>query len=169
MIAKTLPAIYRSDLDTFLKKKGDTLYYKEQYFTGYQYSLYENGDSAFIYGFFNGVEEGWQRKYYPGKVLAEQRFYVNGKKEGSHKSWWPDGKSRMEFTAEHNEYEGEFKEWNSAGTLIKRFHYIRGKEAGRQQLWWDNGKLRANYEVRNGRTFGLIGSKLCMNPNDSIN
>jgi antitoxin component YwqK of YwqJK toxin-antitoxin module len=168
MIAKTIPAIYKPTSDPLFKKQGDTLYFNGQFYTGYQYSLYENGDSAFLFGFFNGVEEGGQRKYYPGNRLSEQRFYINGKKQGRHRSWWPDGKPKMDYTAFNNEYEGEFREWNSAGLLVKKFHYNQGIETGRQQLWWDNGTLRANYEVRNGRTYGLIGLKLCVNPNDSI-
>lgn len=169
MIAKTIPLIYKESVDTFFQQHGDTLYYQGSFFTGYRYALYPNGDTSFVEGYFNGSAEGQQRKFFPGHQKQEERGYINGKKEGVHRSWWPDGKIKMDYVAHLDDYEGEFREWNSAGTLIKKFHYSRGREAGRQQLWWDNGKLRANYEVRNGRTFGLIGSKLCMNPNDSIN
>jgi hypothetical protein len=168
LIAKTIPAVYIAAGDSLFHRQADTLYYKGQFFTGFQYLLYEDGDTSFVSGYFNGVEEGIQRKYYPGNKLSEERFYINGKKQGLHRSWWPDGRPKMNYTALNNEYEGEFREWNSAGLLIKKFHYSQGLESGRQQLWWDNGTVRANYEVRNGRTYGLIGLKLCVNPNDSI-
>ena len=140
MIAKTIPAVYIHAKDSLLSIHSDTNYYKGKFFSGYVYYLYENGDSTFI----------------------------NGKKQGPQRSWWPDGGPKMDYTAQNNEYQGEFREWNSTGLLIKKFHYKKGVETGRQQLWWDNGTVRANYEVRNGRTFGLIGLKLCVNPNDPI-
>ena len=168
MIAKTIPAVYIHAKDSLLSIHSDTNYYKGKFFSGYVYYLYENGDSTFINGYFNGVEEGQHRKFYPGNIKQETRFFINGKKQGPQRSWWPDGGPKMDYTAQNNEYQGEFREWNSTGLLIKKFHYKKGVETGRQQLWWDNGTVRANYEVRNGRTFGLIGLKLCVNPNDPI-
>ena len=42
-----------------------------------------------------------------------------------------------------------------------------GYEEGSQKAWWQNGVIRANYVVKNGRRYGLIGLKLCMNPEGS--
>ena len=167
-IAKTVPLIYINANDTGFIKHEDTLYYKQKYYTGYQFSLFTNGDTAFISSWFNGVEEGRQKKWYANKQLAEERFYINGKKEGIHKGWWPDGKPKFFFNAFSDEYEGEFKEWYSSGLLGKQFHYVNGQEAGSQRLWWDNGTVRANYVIRNGKKYGLIGLVTCSNPYDSI-
>ena len=167
-IAKTVPPIYKSDSDKDFSKHQDTVYYKNQFFTGYRFSLYPNGDTAVLQCYFNGVEEGTQKKWYPNHQLQEQRFYINGKKEGTHKGWWPDGKEKMYFTAYNNNYEGEFKEWYSSGLLAKYFHYKNGQEEGSQRLWWDNGSVRANYVIREGKKYGLIGLKTCINPYDSI-
>ena len=41
------------------------------------------------------------------------------------------------------------------------FHYIDGKEVGSQKLWQEDGRIKANYEVKNGERFGLIGLKKC--------
>ena len=68
------------------------------------------------------------------------------------------------FTAINDKYEGEFKEWYSSGLLGKDFHYVKGQEEGSQRLWWDNGTVRANYVIRDGKKYGLIGMKLCTNP-----
>lgn len=167
-IAKTIPANYLNAGDSGITKHQDTVFYQGKYFTGYQFSLYPNGDTEFIRGYFNGVEEGLQKNWYPGKQLAEERSYINGKKEGVHRNWWPDGKPKFDFTAVNDEYEGEFKEWYSTGLLGKQFHYVKGKEEGSQRLWWDNGTVRANYVVRNGKKYGLIGLKICDNPYDSV-
>ena len=94
--------------------------------------------------------------------------YINGKKEGVHKGWWPDGKQKFIFELYNNEYNGEFKEWYASGLLAKQLHYKNGQKEGSQKLWWDNESVRANYVIKNGKKYGLIGLKLCINPNDSI-
>ena len=167
-IAKTVPADYLNITDKHFNNHQDTVYYGAHYFTGYRYQLYANGDTALLQSYFNGVEEGFQRKWYPDKQLAEERFYINGKKEGIHRTWWPDGKQKMFFEAYGDEYDGEFKEWYSSGLLGKFFHYANGQEEGSERLWWDNGTVRANYVIRDGKKYGLIGLKTCVNPNDSV-
>ena len=168
MIAKTVPQTFINATDSSFSNHQDTVYYQDKFFTGYRYALYDNGDTAALQAYFNGVEEGFQKKWYAGKQLAEERFFINGKKEGRHRTWWPDGKPKMEFDALHNEYHGEFREWYATGLLGKDFHYLNGKEEGSQKLWWDNGTIRANYVIRDGKKYGFIGLKLCVNPNDSI-
>lgn len=168
MIAKTVPANYRPAGDSSFKMHQDTVYYGDHYFTGYRYSLYENGDTAELQSYFNGVEEGFQKRWYPNRQPAALRFYINGKKEGTHQTWWEDGKPKMSFTAYHNEYEGEFREWYASGLPAKDFHYVNGQEEGSEKLWWSDGKIRANYVIRDGKKYGLLGLKICMNPYDSI-
>jgi antitoxin component YwqK of YwqJK toxin-antitoxin module len=167
-IAKTVPLNYRLDNDSNFFNHQDTVYYGKQFFTGFRYALYATGDTAFIKSYFNGVEEGPQKKWYDNKKLAEQRFYINGKKEGLQQGWWPDASPKFMYTSNSDVYEGELKEWNFAGLLYKHFHYVNGQEEGSQKLLWDNGTIRANYVVRNGKKYGLIGLKLCNNPYDSI-
>ena len=167
-VAKKVPPDYFKITDKLFNNHQDTVYYGDHFFTGYRYSLYANNDTAVLQSYFNGVEEGFQRKWYPGKQLAEERFYINGKKEGIHRTWWPDGKQKMFFEAYNNEYDGEFKEWFSSGLFGKCFHYVNGQEEGSERLWWDNGTVRANYVIRNGKKYGLLGLKTCINPNDSV-
>jgi antitoxin component YwqK of YwqJK toxin-antitoxin module len=167
-IAKTIPAKYINSDDSGFIRHQDTVFYRGNYFTGYRFSLYPNSDTAFTGGYFNGVEEGTHKRWYPGKQLNEERFYVNGKKEGMHRGWWSDGKPKIQFNCYNDEYEGEFIEWYPSGLTGKKFHYVNGKEEGSQRLWWDNGAVRANYVVRNGKKYGLIGLKICDNPYDSV-
>lgn len=167
-IAKTIPANYIPVDDSGFVMHQDTVYFQQSYFTGYRFSLYPNGDTATVEAYFNGVEEGTQKKWYAHKQLMEERFYINGKKEGTHRGWWPDGKPKFYFQLYNNEYNGEFKEWNSSGLLTKQFHYVNGLEEGSERLWWDNGTVRANYVIRNGKKYGLIGLKTCVNPYDSV-
>jgi len=167
-IAKVVPGIYKNDSDISFSKSQDTIYFNNNLFTGYRYRLYENKDTSFVQSYFNGVEEGFQRKWFQNKQLEEERFYINGKKEGVHKGWWMNGKPRFYFTVINNENEGIFKEWTENGLLIKFFHYENGREEGSQRLWWNDGSVRANYVIKKGKKYGLLGLKACINPYDSI-
>lgn len=167
-IAKTVPQNWKSHINPDFSNHQDTVYFAGQFFTGFRYALFPNGDTQFVKAYFNGVEEGAQKTWYDNKQLAEQRFYINGKKEGLQQGWWPDGSPKFMYTANSDAYTGELKEWNFAGLLYKHFHYVNGQEEGSQKLLWDNGTVRANYVVRNGKKYGLIGLKLCNNPYDSV-
>jgi hypothetical protein len=37
-----------------------------------------------------------------------------------------------------------------------------------QTWWYDNGKVKSNYRIIEGRRFGLLGTKNCINVSDSI-
>lgn len=165
-IAKTIPSVYTKATDNNLKYHNDTLYTGNSWYTGFLYSLDTHGDTIQLLGYYNGLREGMQRIWYDKNTLCEERFYINGKKEGTHKAWWPDGKPKFIFTASNDEYEGEFKEWYASGLLGKQFHYVNGQEEGSQRLWWDNGSVRANYVIREGRKYGLVGMKVCASPNE---
>lgn len=167
-MARAVPQNHKLQNDPSFSNHQDTVYYGHQSFTGFCYALHPNGDTAFLKSYFNGLEEGPQKKWYDNKKLAEQRFYISGKKEGLQQGWWPDGSPKFVYTAKADAFEGELKEWNYAGLLYKEFHYVNGQEEGSQKLLWDNGTIRANYVIRNGKKYGLIGLKLCNNPYDSI-
>ena len=167
-LAKTLPGVYKNATDPLFNIQKDTVYYDGKYYTGYQYATFTNADTAALHGYFNGVQEGIQRKWHSKGLPSEERFYINGKKEGIQKGWWINGKPKFYFSAYNNEYNGEFKEWYETGLLAKQFHYVNGQEEGSQRLWWDNQTVRANYVIKNGKKYGLIGLKICVNPYDSI-
>lgn len=168
-IAKTVPKNYVLHTDTNFHQHQDTLYYQQQYFTGFSYALFDNGDTQLVKSYFNGLEEGLQQEWYSNKQLTEQRFYINGKKEGLQQGWWQNGKQKFIFTAADDQFIGEVKEWTVTGLLYRDFNYVNGREEGSQKMWWENGTIRANYVIKNGKKYGLLGLKICKNPYDSIN
>jgi antitoxin component YwqK of YwqJK toxin-antitoxin module len=167
-IAKTVLTIIKDAGEAQFSKHQDTILYAGKYYTGYKCELYDSKDTASLQSYFNGVEEGWQLKWYPNHQIMEERFYINGRKQDRQQGWWPDGKVKFLFNTVDDEYEGEFKEWYASGLLGKDFHYVHGQEEGSQKLWWDNGTVRANYVIKNGKKYGLLGLKTCSNPYDSI-
>jgi antitoxin component YwqK of YwqJK toxin-antitoxin module len=159
----SMEMIKRPADDPALSVLNGIVYYKKQLFSGEVYLLYPGGDTAGISGYAAGKENGWHRKWYSNKSLSEERFYKDGRKEGIHKAWWENGKPKFEYHFENDEHEGELKEWFVDGKPSRLFHYSKGHEEGNQKMWWDDGRIRANYIVRDGERFGLLGQKLCKN------
>ena len=138
-------------------------------FTGTIFMLYPNTkDTAEVRNYLNGYEDGEWRKYYTGNHLREKRTFTNGQKTGSYLVWWPSGKQQQVYNFKQNVYEGTCREWCENGILIKEMNYSKGYETGTQKAWWDNGKIKSNYIIKDGRRYGLLGTKNCINVSDSI-
>ena len=154
--------------DSNLQLHQDTLFFHDQKFSGSIFNLYPNGDTLMTGHFLNGLEQGVFKKWYLNHQLAESRTYHLGKKIGKHIGFWEDGKPKFEFYFSKGEHDGTANEWYSNGQAYKAFHYTMGYENGSQKMWWENGVIRANYVVKQGKKYGLIGLKLCMTPRDSL-
>lgn len=134
---------------------------KLQYFPGTK-------DTLSFQQFYNGKEHGRWVKYYSPHQLQEERFFDMGRKVDTLKIWWENGQLQALFPFDTDEYQGECTEWNSHGQMIRRMHYQRGHEEGAQQQWYDDGSVRSNYVIHQGRRYGLLGTKNCVNVSDSL-
>lgn len=129
--------------------------------TGYVLELYPDGSvrkkSSVAGGKRNGIEEVW----YENGQLKERRYYLHHLKQGEHTGWWPNGNLRFRYQFDLGEYHGEVCNWYSDGAPYSVFHFVQGQEDGPQKLYREDGSLKANYTVREGRRYGLIGTKGC--------
>ncbi len=156
-------------MDSALNNRNGVIYYQSSPYSGKLYELYSNQrDTAFVRSYLLGKEEGEWKSYYENGQIKELRFFSNGKKMGKYLVWWPNGKPFMQYQFESDEYQGTCKEWNEKGLLVKQMNYHQGHELVSQKWWYDNGKIKANYIIQNGRRFGLLGTKNCINVTDSI-
>lgn len=57
---------------------------------------------------------------------------------------------------------GEFRTWHPNGQLAEVRNYVDGREVGLQQSWTPDGVMYLNYEVRDGRRYGLVNSRPCL-------
>jgi len=162
-IAKvTIPDVWVMESDTSFAYNQGVLYFQQRTFSGWQFTLYSNGDTAKIVPFYEGREEGFTKSWYPNHKLAEQRFYEQGKKQGRHQAWWENGQPKFVYQFSNDEHEDVQRVWASNGVLIQKFNYQKGHEEGQQQMWFEDGSLRSNYVIKNGRRFGLPGVKNCV-------
>jgi hypothetical protein len=113
-------------------------------------------------GYAGGQLEGLQQQWYANGTLREERFYHANRKVGRHRGWWPNGNPRFEYTIQNDVPTGTHRDWFENGQLAALFTYApNGQPEGRQTMWFADGQLRANYVVRQGRRFGLFGTKGC--------
>ncbi|MES2240709.1 MAG: toxin-antitoxin system YwqK family antitoxin [Bacteroidota bacterium] len=167
-IPKRVPSIYTIASDVGFHFNQDTLYLNTKKYSGKQYILYPNKDTVFVKSYLDGMLEGVQKQWYPNGVLVEKRLYISNKKEGKHQGWWENGKPKYSYQFYNDDFHGEVLEWYFTGQLFKKFHYQNGHEEGSERLWYENGNVRANYVIKKGKKYGLIGIKLCKNPNETV-
>lgn len=151
-----------------VKTSGGITTVNNEIFTGKLFALYPNGDTMLIESYRDGKEHGWWKQFYSSHQLKERRYFEDGKKQGSYLAYWENGAPKLEYNFDNGEYNGACSEWLSNGMLTKQMHYKDGYEEGLQRAWYDNGKIRSNYSVIDGRRFGLLGTKNCVNVSDSI-
>ncbi|BDD00956.1 toxin-antitoxin system YwqK family antitoxin [Persicobacter psychrovividus] len=159
-------AIRRSALTT--TTHDDRAYYQGQPFSGSVYDLSMEADTVFKGEYQEGRPHGLVQKWYESGERQECRYFSDGLKDGPQVAFWKNGNKCFEYTAEREIYQGKLQEWNVDGQLIHLAHYKDGQEEGEQKLWYDNGKIRANYVIINGRRYGLLGTKNCVNVSDSL-
>lgn len=148
---------------------GGLLYLDSIPFSGSLFLLYPNTNDTFsLKKFSKGKEHGhWQQFYEDGSVKSS-RYYYYGQKTGYYKAWWQNGSKQLEYHFINDLYHGTCVEWNPEGNLVKEMNYVEGHEEGSQKVWYDNGKIKSNYIIKNGRRYGLLGTKNCSNVSDSI-
>lgn len=147
--------------DDNLSFSNGVMLYKEKPYSGI---LFSKIDTVTTYNaiYLEGKKHGKEQKFFYKGDLAELRYYTNGKKSGTHRTWWNKEQIKLEyhFDTAGNQI-GTQREWYSNGQLFKEFNYHNGKEDGTQKSWDITGKINANYIVIDGERFGFIGSKNC--------
>lgn len=77
-------------------------------------------------------------------------------------TFWPNGRLRQTIEYLGDVRHGEYRTWSVDGRPYELKHYEYGREAGLQQAWDETGTLYLNYEVRNGRRYGLVNARPCL-------
>ena len=52
-------------------------------------------------------------------------------------------------------------EWYEDGRLFMERNFHAGQEGGPQKAWGPEGQVYSNYVIKEGRRYGLLGSKPC--------
>ena len=73
-----------------------------------------------------------------------------------------NGLVRLEIEYRDGVRDGVYRSWYTDGRLAEVRHYVEGREEGVQQAWAPDGQLYLNYEMRNGRRYGLVNAAPCL-------
>lgn len=133
-------------------------------FSGWLCRIDEQGDTLFLGGYVEGLKHGRHLTAYANGQLQDVRHYRAGRQEGRVQRWHSNGQKSFEAYLVQDHYEGTVRSWYPNGQPYEEFNYQDGKEEGRQKRWDEQGKVLANYDVRNGRRYGLSGTKNCSSP-----
>lgn len=156
-----IPDITLDVSEVIIEKKGAQIFIEGKAYSGFLTAFNRAEKTTSSTGYFNGLKEGKAEAYYETGVLKEARFYLNNRKHGNHKGWWQNGALKFDISFINGLTEGESLEWYEDGTPYKAFNYLNGQEIGSQKMWEVDGRIRANYVVKNGHRYGLIGLKNC--------
>ncbi len=166
---KPIDTHFVSNTDSNLQINNGIVFYKSNLFSGTIFFFFNNSkDTAEIRNYLLGKEDGTWKKYYSNHSIKEIREFKEGRKVGKMISYWDNKNKMVECFFGDDEYEGTYKEWNKNGQVIMNMNYVKGHEVGTQQMFYDNGKVRSNYVIKDGKRFGLLGTKNCINVSDSI-
>jgi len=145
-----------------LELKNGVLYFNTMPFYGKLVDKNANDIRLLEVEYANGRKHGLEKKKYQDGAVAEERFYIQGKKSGVHRAWYKNGQQKFEYHFNTlGLYHGTVREWYQKGQTYTSFNFRNGKEEGAQQMWNSDGKIRANFVVKNGERYGLIGLKKC--------
>jgi antitoxin component YwqK of YwqJK toxin-antitoxin module len=118
-------------------------------------------DGRTVTSYLDGLKHGRSESWYENGQKDYVRTYAAGREIGVHEGWWEDGSRRFQYHFLDGVHHGESKDWFRDGTLFRDFNYANGHENGSQKMYFEDGGLRANYVVKDGRRFGLMGTKPC--------
>lgn len=161
-----IPNVFVNGNDPSLSQNGAQVFLSGTPFSGYIITHYSNGQLKSEISYSMGLREGKASQFYKDGNTKEERWFHKNHKSGTHLGWWPNGKMKFEFHYIDGYHHGEAKEWQMDGTPYKLFNYTMGKEDGAQKMWESDGSIRANYVVKDGHRYGLIGLKNCKSINN---
>lgn len=102
---------------------------------------------------FTGEQKIFARK----NVLKSTVNYLNGKKHGVTKTFYPDGKVVMfKITYKNGIKDGETIKYYKSGKVYKRTNYADGKITGDVIKYYEGGKKQAIISYENGKQNGVL-------------
>lgn len=111
--------------------------------------------------YWQGRREGLAEAWHSNGQRAYARLYRGDKRTGVHRGWWPNGQLQFERRYVNDQFEGTQRAWFENGVLFEVGQFANGREEGRQSQYAEDGKLIANYVVRDGRRYGVVGRFDC--------
>ena len=114
----TFPTVDQGE--TTMKKNG-RLYRRgleDEPFTGTVVESFPDGSLSLSTTFYQGKPHGFQKRSFPGGVMASEIFFDKGILSGTKSKWWKSGHIREEEYWDGGKFRGR-RLWDEAGRLIR--------------------------------------------------
>lgn len=111
----------------------------------------EDGTLAAKKSYKNNIRDGeWVFFHDDGKTRKLEERYVDGKREGVSRSYFPNGKPLREITYSGNDVSGLLTEWDDTGRKLGEVNFKDGKRDGKLILYRPDGTT-IEHEYKEGR------------------
>lgn len=105
--------------------------------------------------FVNSRKEGVWRKYYPGGQIKSEITYIKGRPTGSFETYFPNGQLEEKGNWKGRVYTGSFERYYEDGTLSQKKNFNeKGKTEGVVEYYHTNGQLELAFSTNNGKESG---------------
>jgi antitoxin component YwqK of YwqJK toxin-antitoxin module len=116
---------------------------------------YKTGDLVEEGTYVNGRKSGLWKKYYPNGRLESEINYENSRPTGPYTLYYENGKVEEKGNWQRNKNTGDFKRYHPNGKLAQDFQFTSsGKRTGEQKYYYENGQLRLTGTWQEGMETG---------------
>lgn len=107
--------------------------------------------------YLDNKRNGVWKKYYPTGVLRSEIHYENNHPRGLYTTYYDNGSIEETGDWQGNRNVGSFKRYHRNGSLSQDFTFNpQGKRDGEQRYYYPNGELQMTVEVENGTAHGML-------------
>lgn len=134
--------------------------------------LFKRSDNGLeFYSDSNGLPfNGWVKRTYDDGKVGFLFQCKNGKQDGLHTAWYPNGQKMVERTWRNGLRDGPYKTWTEAGNLESRGYHLNNLVHGQVEEFYPNGLVKSKSQYIEGKVDTFVGWKpdgsIC--PNSSI-
>ncbi|MBI4945179.1 MAG: hypothetical protein HY840_02115 [Bacteroidetes bacterium] len=106
--------------------------------------------------FVDNKKIGVWKMYFPGGSIKSEIMYTENRPKGYAKMYYENGKIQEEGIWENNRWVGDYKSYYENGQAFYVFKYnSSGKREGKQQYFHDNGQVMMEGEMKDGKEAGV--------------
>ena len=139
---------------------GVILYEGETYTGELDNKLLNNKIKASV-SVVDGLLHGTLSEFYNNGQLRTKKIFSKGYENGSQKGWHSTGELSYDYKALRGVRDGLYQEYYPNGKLQVESFYENGIETKRK-IKDIEGDVIVNYEIKDGRYYGLLGSSSCI-------
>lgn len=120
-------------------------------FSPEDFSIMEEGS------YVDGKKDGLWKTYFPNGNVSHEITWRNGVARGSVRSYYPDGKLREEGNWQEFCWVGTYRYYHPTGQSAYEFHFNRnGRREGEQRYFYPDGVLKYRGKWDNGAILGQV-------------